>query len=87
VTGPLLDTFFLGAKRSDRRGIVTTKATPQVLGHALKLVYFGGLAAGADGLDPVLLAAAVAASMTGTTLVRRVLEALTDAQCRLWVQR
>jgi hypothetical protein len=31
VTGPLLDTFFLGAKTSDRRGIVATKATAQVL--------------------------------------------------------
>lgn len=87
VTGPLLDTFFLGAKGSDRRGIIATKAVAQVLAHALKLVYFGGLAAGADGLDPVLLAAAVVASMTGTTLARRVLEALTDAQFRLWAQR
>ncbi|MFC3124439.1 TSUP family transporter [Pseudoroseomonas globiformis] len=87
VTGPLLDTFFLGAKTSDRRGIVATKATAQVLGHGLKLAYFGGLAAGADAIDPVLIAVAIAASMAGTTLARRVLETLTDAQFRLWAQR
>jgi len=87
VTGPLLDTFFLGAKASDRRGIVATKATAQVLAHGLKLAYFGGLAAGVDGIDPALVAVAVAASIIGTTLARRVLEALTDTQFRLWAQR
>nr|WP_229158462.1 MULTISPECIES: sulfite exporter TauE/SafE family protein [Bradyrhizobium] len=87
VTGPLLDTFFLGAKTNDRRGIVATKATAQVLGHGFKLVYFGGLAAGAAGLDTMLLLAAVAASMLGTTLARRVLESISDSQFRLWASR
>ncbi len=87
VTGPLLDTFFLGAKGADRRGVVATKAVAQVLGHALKLLYFGGLMAGAAGLDPILVAVAVAASMLGTTLSRRILEAMSDRQFRLWSGR
>ncbi|MGX1349648.1 putative membrane protein YfcA [Bradyrhizobium elkanii] len=87
VTGPLLDTFFLGATTNDRRGIVATKATAQVLGHGFKFVYFGGLAAGAVGLDTKLLLAAVAASMLGTTLARRVLDSISDSQFRLWASR
>jgi uncharacterized membrane protein YfcA len=84
VTGPLLDMFFLGAKTNDRRGIVATKATAQVLGHGFKLAYFGGLAAGAAGLDATVLVAAIMASMLGTTLARRVLESISDSQFRLW---
>src|SRR5258706_10955413 len=37
VSGPLLDTFFLGAK-FDRRAIVATKATCQVASHFTKLI-------------------------------------------------
>ncbi|MGY2849625.1 putative membrane protein YfcA [Bradyrhizobium sp. USDA 4509] len=87
VTGPLLDTFFLGSKTNDRRGIVATKATAQVLAHGFKLAYFGGLAAGVSGLDPMLLAYAVIASVLGTTFARRVLESLSDTQFRLWAGR
>jgi uncharacterized protein len=87
VTGPLLDTFFLGAKTNDRRGIVATKAAAQVLGHGLKLIYFGGLAAGFAGLDSTLMLSAILASVLGTTLARRVLESISDAQFRLWAAR
>jgi uncharacterized protein len=87
VTGPLLDTFFLGAKANDRKGIVATKAAAQVLGHGLKLVYFGGLAAGIAGLDWKVVVFAIAASLVGTSLARRVLESISDAQFRLWAGR
>ncbi|MCS3497750.1 putative membrane protein YfcA [Bradyrhizobium japonicum] len=87
VTGPLLDTFFLGSKTNDRRGIVATKATAQVLAHGFKLAYFGGLAAGVSSLDPKLLVYAIIASIAGTTLARRVLESLSDTQFRLWANR
>lgn len=87
VTGPLLDTFFLGATTSDRRGIVATKATAQVLGHGLKLIYFGSLAAGLAGMDWTLVLYAMMASVVGTTLARRVLESISDAQFRLWAGR
>jgi len=86
VSGPLMDTFFLGAK-FDRREIVATKATCQVASHFTKLAYFGGIIDQAASLDPVLAAVAITASMLGTTLARRILEAMSDAQFRTWAGR
>src|SRR5439155_13160317 len=86
VSGPLMDTFFLGGK-FDRRQVVATKATCQVASHFTKLIYFGGIIDQAATLDPVLAAVAVAASMTGTTLARRILDAITDTQFRTWAGR
>ncbi|NKC30683.1 TSUP family transporter [Falsiroseomonas selenitidurans] len=86
VAGPLLDGFFLGG-RLDRHGIVATKAVCQVQGHALKLLYFGGLVAGADALDPVLAGGAVLASLVGTLAARPLLAALTEVQYRAWAGR
>src|SRR4030081_3450642 len=86
VSGPLMDTFFLGAK-FDRRSIVATKATCQVASHFTKLIYFGGIIDQAATLDPVLAGVAVAASMLGTTLARRILEAMTELQFRTWARR
>lgn len=86
VAGPLLDTYFLGG-RLDRREIVATKAMCQIIGHALKLVYFGGIIDQAAALDPVLAVLAVLASMLGTSLAKRFLEAMSDAQYRLWANR
>ncbi|BBK34629.1 putative membrane protein YfcA [Stella humosa] len=83
VSGPLLDSFFLGG-RLDRRQIVATKATCQILGHGMKLAYFGGMIADAGQLDPKLAVMAILASMLGTTLARRFLEAMTDTQYRRW---
>jgi uncharacterized membrane protein YfcA len=86
VAGPLLDQFFLGGGM-ERRTIVATKAVCQVLGHGLKLVYFGGLIANAASVEPLVAGVAIAASMLGTTLARRVLEAMSDAQYRRWADR
>ena len=86
VSGPLEDAFFLGG-RLDRRGVVATKAACQVFGHGAKLAYFGGIAGGAAGVDAGLAALAVACSMLGTAAARRLLEAMTDAQFRLWADR
>ena len=86
VSGPLMDTFFLGA-RFDRRSIVATKATCQIASHFTKLIYFGGIIDSAATLDPVLAGVAVAASMLGTTLARRILEAMSDQQFRTWANR
>src|SRR6266478_6779717 len=86
VSGPLMDTFFLGAK-FDRRAIVATKATCQVASHFTKLIYFGGIIDQAATLDPRLAVVAIAASMLGTTLSRRILEAMSDAQFRTWANR
>jgi uncharacterized protein len=86
VSGPLLDTFFLGGN-FERRQIIATKATCQVASHLTKLIYFGGIIDQAATLDPLLALIAVAASMLGTTLSRRVLEAMSDAQFRRWANR
>jgi uncharacterized membrane protein YfcA len=86
VSGPLMDTFFLGGNFG-RREVVATKATCQVASHFTKLNYFGGIIDQAASLDPVLAAIAVAASMLGTTLARRILEAMSDAQFRTWANR
>jgi len=86
VSGPLLDTFFLGGNFG-RREIVATKATCQVASHFTKLIYFGGIIDQAATLDPVLAAVAIAASMLGTTLARRILEAMSDQQFRKWANR
>jgi uncharacterized membrane protein YfcA len=88
VTGPLIDTFFLGGSgKLDRRAIVASKAACQVFSHAMKLVYFGGVIDQAGSVNPVMAGLAIAASMAGTSLAARVLEALTDQQFRVWANR
>jgi uncharacterized membrane protein YfcA len=86
VVGPLIDTFFLGGKL-DRREIVATKAFCQIFGHTMKLVYFTGIAAQAGAIDGAMMAIAIAASMVGTTVARRFLEAMSNTQYRTWSAR
>jgi uncharacterized protein len=86
VSGPLIDTFFLGGK-FDRREIVATKAMCQIFGHAAKLIYFGAVIEQAASVDPIVAALAVIASMIGTSLAARVLLAMTDRQYRSWANR
>jgi uncharacterized protein len=87
VAGPILDVFFVRAAL-DRRGIVATKAVTQTFAHALKLVYFGGLIGlGGESVPAALVAVSVLVAMLGTTLSRRVLEGLSEAQFRNWTQR
>jgi uncharacterized protein len=83
VTGPILDTYFLGGGL-ERRQIIATKAICQLFGHFAKLVYFGGLVAEAGAIDPVMAGLAIAASILGTTAAKPVLERLTDTQYREW---
>lgn len=83
VSGPLLDTFFLGGDFG-RREKVATKAMCQLVSHFTKLIYFGSVIDQAATLDPVLAGVAITASMLGTTLARRILEAMTDRQFIAW---
>jgi uncharacterized membrane protein YfcA len=98
IAGPLLDVFFVRSKM-DRRGVVATKAMSQTLSHLTKIIYFGTLAslgaagaratAGADafaGLTWPLIVTCVLLAFTGTTLSRRVLEKMSDANFRNWTQ-
>src|ERR1700731_2076648 len=86
VSGPLLDTGSLGGQ-FQCRGSVATKAAAEVASLSVKLIYFGGIIDQAATLDPVLAVVAVVASMTGTTLARRILEAMTELQFRTWARR
>lgn len=86
VSGPLMDTFFLGGSYG-RREIIATKATCQVLSHSLKLLYFGGIIEQAATLDPLLAISAILASVMGTSLSRRLLESMSDKQFRTWANR
>jgi uncharacterized membrane protein YfcA len=83
VAGPLIDQFFLGGKL-DRREIIATKAICQIFGHGAKLIYFGSLAGQTATVDPIVAGLAIASSMIGTTLAKRVLEAISDQQYRRW---
>ena len=85
VSGPILDVFFVQSGL-DRRGIVSTKAAVQTLGHGLKLAYFGAALAivGGDDLSPLILALAVALAVVGTQSSRKVLDKMSDTQFRRW---
>jgi uncharacterized protein len=48
VSGPILDVFFVRSNLG-RKDMVATKAAIQVLGHALKVAYFGQLLVGDGG--------------------------------------
>jgi uncharacterized membrane protein YfcA len=86
VAGPLLDAYFLGGTL-DRREIVASKAMCQIMGHAMKLAYFGVLIEQAGALDPIVAAVAVGASLVGTAMAKPLLLAMSDAQYRLWAGR
>lgn len=86
VAGPLLDAYFLGGAL-DRREIVATKAMCQIIGHAMKLAYFGILIERAGTLDHIVLVIAVGASLVGTAGAKPLLLAMSDAQYRLWAGR
>ena len=95
VSGPLLDVFFVQSKL-DRRGVVATKAMSQTLGHFIKILYFGAIVAlvgsGATnsnaviGLSVPLIVVSVVLAFTGTTLSKRMLEKMSDANFRRWTQ-
>ena len=85
VSGPLLDVFFVRSNL-DRRQMVATKASIQVLGHFLKVANFGPLllVGAADGVAPAAVVLAIALAICGTQLSRGVLDAISDAQFRTW---
>jgi uncharacterized membrane protein YfcA len=87
VSGPILDSFFTGSPM-DRKSLVATKGAIQTFGHLLKIVYFGRFVTlGGDGVPAWALGVAVVLAITGTTLSKRVLEAMNDVQFRAWTQR
>lgn len=89
VSGPLLDSVFVRMP-VDRRVVVASKAACQVVAHAMKLVYFGGIVAAGNGEGDVavaLVAMSMVLAIVGTTLARALLDRITDAQFRVWTKR
>ncbi len=89
VGGPLLDVFFQRVALT-RHQVVATKAVAQALGHMSKIIFYGGLAASAspnDWPELWLLLVAMAASVTGTRLGKRVLDRMADVTFFSWTQR
>jgi uncharacterized protein len=87
ISGPILDVFFVKSAM-DRRRVVATKAACQVVTHLAKLIYFGFLIGGATAeiFTPQVILLAVGLAILGTTLSRRVLEALSDQSFRRYTQ-
>lgn len=90
VSGPLLDVFFIKSSL-DRKGVVATKAVSQSFGHLLKIIFFGSVSFTAygsvtEGLSPGLIAGCVVFAFVGTSLSKRVLEKMSDANFRQWTQ-
>ncbi len=95
VAGPLLDLFFVKTLLP-RQTVVATKATTQVLAHAVKIAIWGAplllsrspqVAADVAVLPPWWVYAAVfPLSIGGTWLGGRVLERMTDTDFRLWTK-
>lgn len=87
VSGPLLDTFFLSSAL-DRKAVVATKAAVQTLSHAARIAFFGVvLAGGPEALGWPVAALLMGCAIAGTSISRRVLERITDADFRSWTRR
>lgn len=86
VSGPLIDSYFLGGKL-DRRQIIATKAVCQIVSHAAKLVYFGSLIEQAAQISPLMMVLAIVATLAGTAMARPILEQLSEADYRKWANR
>jgi uncharacterized membrane protein YfcA len=88
ASGPLLDLFYLNTPLT-RHEVVATKALTQTVGHLLKLVYYGLIAAsvanaaGANAEIPVwLYVAAIATAVAGARVGTRLLDRIADDHFR-----
>ena len=88
VGGPLLDIFFQRVDMT-RHQVVATKAVAQSLGHISKVIFFGFLTVSASNDWPMLwlVLIAITASVTGTTLGKKILDEINDEIFFLWTQR
>lgn len=84
VSGPVTDMLFINT-RLGRHQIVATKAVMQAMGHAAKIIVYGGvlLSASARGVIPLpVTAIAILASMAGIMLGGVILDRISDAHFR-----
>lgn len=84
VSGPVTDLLFIRTKLN-RHQVVATKAVMQAIGHASKILVYGGLLLGAQARAIIPLpvtAIAVLASMAGIVVGGYVLDRISDAHFR-----
>lgn len=87
AAGHILDLFFQKSTL-DRKSIVATKAVTQVVGHVLRVAYFGSFAAAFDASIPWwIYVVTIGLAMLGTTLAAGFLERMSEADFRLWSRR
>lgn len=88
VSGALLDIFYFRTDL-DRRQIVATKACSQTVGHLMKLAYFlmiGNANEVANDVPLWIFGISMVTAMTGTSLARYVVEALSNRAFQLWTR-
>jgi uncharacterized membrane protein YfcA len=89
VTGPILDIFYVRTGMT-RQMNVSTKSAAQVMGHLVKVTYFGALVANPGGRDLeqwLVMAYAACFAVLGTNLSRKFLDRLSDKQFYYWTRR
>jgi uncharacterized protein len=86
VGGPILDIFFQDVPFT-RHQVVATKAVAQAIGHATKVVFYTQLLSNQTNLPNLeILLACILISMLGTTLGKKVLDQMQDANFFKWTQ-
>jgi uncharacterized membrane protein YfcA len=85
VSGPTVDIFFIRTLM-DRRRIIATKAATQVVSHAAKVVFYGGLATAMGESDWLLVLIAAPFAVAGTNLGYHILQRMSDEGFRRWTR-
>jgi uncharacterized membrane protein YfcA len=89
ITGPLLDIFYVRTGMT-RQVNIATKGAAQVMGHLIKVTYFGALVANPGGRDLeqwLVMAFAACFAVIGTNLSRSFLDRMSDKQFYYWTRR
>lgn len=84
VSGPVTDLLFIRA-RLNRHQVVATKAVMQAVGHASKILVYGGLLLSASARDTIslpIVGVAILASMAGIMVGGYVLDRISEAHFR-----
>ncbi len=85
VSGPVTDLLFVRTQLG-RHQVVATKAVMQAIGHASKVIVYGGVLlsdAARQHVPPTLTVIAIAASMMGIVIGGWILDRMSDAQFRV----
>jgi uncharacterized membrane protein YfcA len=85
ASGPTVDIFFIRTAM-DRRTIIATKAATQVISHASKVVFYGGLATAMGQGDWLMVLIAAPFAVAGTNLGYHILQRMSDDGFRHWTR-